>query len=195
MKAYCINLDERTDRWEQVQSQIELLGLKVERFSAIKKKRGHDGCILSHIALWDRLKDQDTFMIIEDDIKVRVDNPKEILNKAMSQLPDDWDMLYLGATLNQPPERISENLVRIKQAWTTHAIIYNNQNGVVDAILEEMDDFKVDVVLANSIQHKFKCFMTFPMICTQTEGFSNIINKHTTYQAITDRYDKYTKGI
>lgn len=192
MKAHCINLKERTDRWEQVQSQFELLGLEVERFDAIKRKRGHDGCILSHMALWKQLKDEGVFMIVEDDLKVIVDNPKEILSKAMSQLPKDWDMLYLGATLNQQPERISENLVKIEKAWTTHAIIYNNQNGVVDAIINKMDMYKVDVVLADVIQKEFNCFMTYPMICSQAEGFSNIVNKYTDYHAITDRYKKYT---
>lgn len=192
MKAYCINLKERTDRWEKVQSQFELLGLQVERFDAVKRKRGHDGCILSHMSLWKKLKSKGIFMIVEDDLKVVVDNPKEILEKAMSQLPDDWDMLYLGATLNQKPERYSENLVRIEKAWTTHAIIYNNQNGVVDAIIDKMDMYKVDVVLADVIQKEFKCFMTYPMICSQAEGFSNIVNKYTDYHAIMDRYKKYT---
>lgn len=192
-KAYCINLKERTDRWENVQKQFPLLGLQVERFDAIKRKRGHDGCILSHLALWNDLKDQGEFMIIEDDIKVIVENPKEILDKSISQLPEDWDMLYLGATLNESPERYSENLVRIKKAWTTHAIMYNNQNGVVDAIIKNMDMYKVDVVLADVIQPNFNCFMTYPMICSQAEGYSNVVNRFTDYHAITDRYNKYVK--
>ena len=41
-KIFCINLDSRPDRWEQVQKEFDKVGIldRVERFSAlIKKKR------------------------------------------------------------------------------------------------------------------------------------------------------------
>ena len=37
-QVYCINLDERKDRWEEFQNQIDLLGMrdKLVRISALK---------------------------------------------------------------------------------------------------------------------------------------------------------------
>jgi len=47
----------------------------------------------------------------------------------INQLPDDWDMLYLGANVKPtpdfiPPQRVGKNVFRIFNAYTTHAIIY-----------------------------------------------------------------------
>ena len=58
-KIFCINLDERTDRWEKCLNKFSLLGIedKVERLSAVNlshlterdpKIRGRAGCVLSH---------------------------------------------------------------------------------------------------------------------------------------------------
>ena len=110
--------------------------------------------------------------------------------RFLADVPDDWDMLYLGATLNEPLKQVSPNLFRIKKGWTTHGIIYNNQNGVVAFILDGMDAFKVDVFIADVVQEKFNCYMCYPMVATQRPGRSDIINKHTDYHAITDRYKK-----
>jgi hypothetical protein len=47
----------------------------------------------------------------------------------INQLPDDWDILYLGANVKPtpdfiPPKRVGKNVFRIFNAYTTHAIIY-----------------------------------------------------------------------
>ncbi len=49
-KIYCINLDERQDRWVSAKKEFELIGVSnYERFSAIKNDIGHIGCRDSHI--------------------------------------------------------------------------------------------------------------------------------------------------
>jgi len=191
MKAYCINLDSRPDKWEWVQEEAEKLGLELERFSGIKRRKGHDGCKLSHMTLLRQLRDQGEFMIIEDDMEVCADDPINLMNEAYSQLPGDWDMFYLGATLNQRLDRYSENLYRLKNAWATQAIIYNNQNGVVDYILENHNEPKYSVFLGRKVQDRFKCYITYPMIATQHAGYSDILRHHVDYGVIKKRYKKY----
>lgn len=190
--VYCINLSERPDRWSEVQEEVKKVGLKILRYPAIKHSRGHTGCILSHMALWQEAKELGIWMTIEDDV-LFLPEARENLEQAYSQLPDDWDMLYLGATLNEPIYKVSPNLLRLKHGWTTHGIIYNNQHGVVDTILELMDMHKVDVVLADLIQPIFNCYMCYPMVATQRPGHSDIVNHYTDYKAIMDRYNKYVK--
>ena len=194
IKTFCINLDDRPDRWEEVQEEIKVLGIEMERFPAIKHERGHTGCIQSHIALWKKAKDLGVWMTIEDDI-LFLPFARTHLEKAIDQLPPYWDMLYLGATLNRHLARVNHNLLRIKKGWTTHGIIYNNQNGVVDFILDGMDEFKVDVFIADIVQEQFNCYMCYPMVATQRPGHSDIVNKYTDYHAITDRYKKYVTDI
>ena len=192
MKAYCINLDHRKDKWKYVQTQAPLLDLELERFPGLmNRKSGHDGCRMSHMALLEKLKDQDEFMIIEDDMEICTAYPIDVFNKSYSQLPADWDMFYLGATLNEDLIRYSENLYRLKYAWATQAIIYNNQNGVVDYILENHNEPKFSVFLAKVIQEKFNCYISYPMIATQHAGRSDILRKYVSYKVIMDRYKKH----
>ena len=191
--TYCINLDHRTDKWEQVQEEAKKLGVKLIRFSGFKERVGHDGCRKSHLAILNQLKNEPMFMLTEDDFKVIVDDPIELVKKAVSQLPSDWDMLYLGATLNQPLDRYSENLYRIKKAWATHALIYNNQNGVVEYILQNHNTKKFSVFLCDDVQFKFNCFITYPMAATQRAGHSDILRHYVDYKVIEQRYKKYVR--
>ena len=192
IKVFCINLDGRPERWAEVQEEVKVIGVEIERFPAIKHRPGHVGCRLSHEALWEKAKPLGVWMVIEDDI-LFLPGAKETLEAAIEQLPADWDMLYLGATLNQPLDRISDNLLRLKRGWTTHGIMYNNQNGVVDYILKVKYDWKIDVLLADEVQAKFNCYMCFPMVATQRPGWSDIVDHHTEYNEITNRYKKYTR--
>ena len=190
MKAYCINLKERADRWAQVQADLDKLKIPVECFEAVWDVIGHQGCINSHVKLLGEVKEQGVFMVLEDDIKVIAD--LFYLEKATKQLPDDWDMLYLGATLMRPLERYSDNLFKLQAGMTTHAIIYNNQNGVCDYIIEHMNGGHVDVFMMQ-VQKLFNCFITYPMIMTQFPGDSDTTGNWTDYEEIERTYNKYTK--
>ncbi len=190
MKAYCINLKERADRWAQVQADLAKLQIPVERFEAIWDVVGHQGCIKSHVQLIRQVKHEGLFMILEDDIKLIGSMPD--LFKALAQLPPDWDMLYLGATLMRPLVRYSPNLFRLQSGMTTHAIIYNNQNRVCEYIIEHMNGAHVDVFMMQ-VQKLFNCYITYPMIMTQFPGDSDTTGDWTDYEEIERTYNKYTK--
>ena len=188
MNTYCINLKQRKAKWNRVQLECAKLDLNVTRFEAIFNTSGHDGCFQSHTTLLSQIE-EDMFMVIEDDIKVL--EPLETLNKAISQLPDDWDMLYLGAQLSKKIERHSENLFRLKGALLTHAVIYNNQNGVVDYIADHARGI-IDVYLRDVVQELFNCYITYPAICSQADGFSDTIRWWKRYDNVDRWYKKYT---
>lgn len=189
MKTYCINLKNRKSKWIRVQPEAKKLNLEPIRFEAILNTNGHMGCMMSHTKLLEEIK-EDIFMIIEDDIKVL--GTREDMNKAIGQLPDDWDMLYLGAALKRPAERFSDNLFRVKGAKANHAIMYNNQNGVVDYILEHRY-IPIDNFYAEKVQENFNCFITYPLICTQAPGISDTLRWFSNYVFIEDDYKLYTK--
>jgi len=121
---YCVNLDERTDRWDHALAQFEKLGIsdRVERFSAIKPthdnrwdrdvpwkvrgrypKIGAVGCAESHKAIIQLAKDGElkNVLVLEDDFMV-CDNWRENLECALVDLDEfDWDLFYLGYHLRK----------------------------------------------------------------------------------------------
>ena len=191
MKTYCINLDSRPRKWRRVQKEAHKINANLIRFPGIPG--GHIGCTRSHLRiLADNCYDE-IFMIIEDDMKIIVKNPMQVIDKALRQLPANWDLLYLGATLSEPIKRYSDNLFVLKRALAAHAIIYNNQNGVVDYIVKNHPGPIMDLFYREDVQERFNCFITYPMVATQRAGMSDTISKYNSYKAIKRLYDKYTK--
>lgn len=194
MKAYVVNLDERTDRMEEFNKNE--FPFDVERFSAIKTVSGGEGCTLSHFKL---LKEQREFpfVVFEDDCKML--KPWSFVEDAMKQLPEDWDALWLGATLDAPLERYSENLFRLKKAYCTHAIIYNSRE-LIDYTLANYPTAKckrtIDVFYYLYVQEKFNCFITYPVTTKQFGGLSNVMGRHwddSDDRWIQQCYDKFMK--
>lgn len=116
-KTYVINLDRRTDRLEKFRKMAETICLEYDRFPAIdgsslipnqqlqrifenndyNMREGMVGCALSHIKLWIELVNSscDFFCIFEDDIEF-VSEFNEKLQVVYRDLPDGWDLCYLG---------------------------------------------------------------------------------------------------
>lgn len=105
MKAYCINLDRRADRFEYMERQFSALGMTVERISAVDGSRaevaaaasltqpmtsgqpislGAYGCFQSHREVWRRIvaSGEPYGLVMEDDL---------LLAEGFSfYLDDDW---------------------------------------------------------------------------------------------------------
>lgn len=137
---YCINLDERTDRWDHSCEQFEKLGIRerVERFSAIRPcydsrwdrktpwgagkrkypRLGAVGCAESHKEII-RLSMEQNFknvLVFEDDFDV-CDGWDKNLKSALRDLENlPWDLFYLGYHLHKAGNMIRpdwKNLSRI----------------------------------------------------------------------------------
>ena len=194
MKTYiaCINLYERPDRLKHFHSEIKKISF-IKEYELFQSKRiipGWLGCKQSYLNIFNRYKNFETFGILEDDVMFLLDAEKN-LYKAFLQLPGDWDMLYLGGYPMEPVERYSENLFIARIVLTTHAILYNTQNGIVDFILNEQDTFnKIDVFFSRFIQEKFNCFICYPMVATQWENPSDIC-QNSDYSFIEQQYNRF----
>ncbi len=199
MIAYCINLQDRPDKWEQVQPELGKLNINVLRWNATKLNPGYDGCRESHLALLEHARytyPDELIMVLEDDVEFVTQFPWHDIKQCLEEVPHSWDVLYLGATLNQPLERWSSHLFRLKKGWTTHAMIFNNQNGVIDFILENRGgEHKIDVFYANVLQENFKCFISYPLIANQRNGYSDILKQNVRNgDYIRDFYKLHTGG-
>lgn len=191
MKAFVINLDNRSDRLYEFQKNN--LPFEVERFSAIRTNPGWTGCTTSHFSII-RNQTRLPFIIFEDDFIML--QPWHIVEKAISQLPPEWDALWLGATLMKPVKRYSENLFILKEGLCAYGIIYRSWR-IIDYILSNFENYfktsdarkTIDVFYAYDVQEKFNCFVVSPLVAIQSSGYSDIENQDVNYTQISELFN------
>lgn len=170
-KIYCINLDDRTDRWEECKDEFKRVGLTVERFSGISNDFN-----LSQYRCLKKASKHKSSLILEDDV--------EFVNglETLSQLKE-WDVIFLGATLNSPhKEKIYPNWYRYTDGWATQAVGYKKE--MIEWILENFDPkggVIYDEWLRLNVLTKFRCYIASPMICYQRPSFSDLRNRFVDY--------------
>ena len=138
--AYVINLERRTDRYEAFVKNHGDFAKKVKKVKAVDGrnlqltpaiarllrpndffwKKAVAGCALSHLGLWTQLAmepaETESYLIFEDDAR----GTSDWLNKwraNCNDIPEDWDVLYLGGIL--PPNREGFETVKeqVRGAW------------------------------------------------------------------------------
>jgi len=193
MKIAIINLNRRVDRWYVVREHVHDIGLLgAVRFTAFDEKPGWKGCAKSHIAIMEQWKDEDMFLILEDDVEFLEDI--SYVDIALSQLPKDWDALFLGASPQEPHKRYSDNLFKLKNAFCTHAIIWHpREDGAVGYILSHRKDIgKIDIYFRDVIFPNFNCFLTWPLLATQRQTQSDCCSR-SDLGTIVKNYNRYCR--
>jgi GR25 family glycosyltransferase involved in LPS biosynthesis len=196
METFVINRQDRPDRLHDIRIELENQGMNAHHFEAVIDKVGYIGCTRSHLGIMERCRSNNMFLILEDDCEFL--QPKEttdfVIKNALNQLCSDWDALYLGASPQEPQERYSNNLFRLRNAKCTHAILWHNRpNGALQYILEHKHDIgKIDRYLYEVIMPKFQIYATYPMLVTQKQTRSDIAQR-SDCSTILKNYNKYCK--
>jgi GR25 family glycosyltransferase involved in LPS biosynthesis len=188
-KVVCINLDRRPDRWQRIQKELARHGIdSVERFAAIDgdtvekpagwiHTRGAYGCLLSHVEVVKEARQSgaSAVLIFEDDAVLDPDFQNRFTN-FIKEVPDDWDMLYLGALHKDAPVKISEHVVRITKANSTYA--YALKNTVYDAFIR-LNARAEHVLDMNSyeLQERFNCYCFMPNLAWVEAEYSDVQNR------------------
>lgn len=176
-QAILINLDKRQDRLERFDKQAKALGIDYERFQAIESTDPVLGCKLSHVAALMKCKGDSVF-IFEDDA-VFIDNFHEELKKSLAVLPDDWDMVYLGAHILQT-QVVNDRWRRSTECSSTHA--YLVRASAIPRLVETAIAHKGHVDVAYSTLHKdLKAYIARPTLVSQEPGFSDIQKVEVNY--------------
>lgn len=222
-KVYCINLDERKDRWDSFQKQIDLLGMrdKLVRISALKPRpnyflpnqlrSGQMGCTLSHIKmLGHALKNaKGNVLVLEDDILVNQDT-SELMKEYIDSLPQDWGICYFGG---QP--RIKLSLYKQNQKYKifnakdiegsyayaiNYNVIYDLFNHCMSCLIDDGMRINGNIKVAGiydytlySFANKTKSFISYPLIVNPAPGISSITGKNMTDKEYQQFIDKYWK--
>jgi GR25 family glycosyltransferase involved in LPS biosynthesis len=148
--VYLINMDKDTDRLKKVKKECDIVDIKFERFPGIKitdisknildkyipeeiQKYGSNGmigCGISHLFIWKDaiIKYYKNILVLEDDVYF-TDDFNEYLKNVMEELPEDYDILYLGYkdTVCKAPKDSSFNYIyKPYFPLLTHAMIISN---------------------------------------------------------------------
>jgi GR25 family glycosyltransferase involved in LPS biosynthesis len=187
IQIYAINLKTRPDRLYHItQEVLKIKNNKIKIVEAIIDTNPESGCFKSHqkaIKLA-QLNNLERVLILEDDA-VFTDNAQFILKQSLEQLSLlQWDMLFLGANLQAPAYRVSNNLIKLTRSWCAHAYIVHNS--FYSTILKLPDTYPIDVHYANLMLNN-NIYLCNPLIAYQLPSHSNIQNGFRDYNEAIDR--------
>lgn len=141
-KSFCINLDRRNDRWDEVQPIFIRENIEVERFSAcdgskefnLPKTEGGPasnaelGGAKSHMDVIVKAKELGlkNVLVFEDDVDL-IPNINEEFDKIMNQIPNNWDMIYFGGNHVGGLLQITPNIFRAGRTYALQMYAVNEK--------------------------------------------------------------------
>ena len=202
--AFYINLINRTDRKSYIERELEKVGIKAERFNAIKLQNGAIGCSMSHLKILQTAKQNgwDHVLICEDDIQFL--EPAVFVNQMNSFLKNhtkDWDVVLLAGNNMPPYNKIDNTCVQVFHCQTTTGymvkshyfdiLINNYKEGIKKLIAEPQKHifFAIDKYWIQ-LQQSGKWYLIIPLTVVQKVDYSDIEKRMTNYKKVMTDLDK-----
>ncbi len=194
--AFYINLEHRQDRKKYVENELSKIGIKAERFNAIKMDNGAIGCSMSHLKiLQNAFKNKlDHVLIVEDDItflnvETFTNNFNAFLQKNKS---DSWDIILLAGNNMPPYLRIDDTCIQVTRCQTTTGYLVNGH--YIQKLMEHIKMGLHNLIkypqhhtlyaidkFWQQLQKTDKWFLITPPTVVQKEDYSDIEQKITNY--------------
>lgn len=192
-KVVYINLDSRTDRKEQIENELNKIGItNYERFPAVKHDIPQVGCILSHLNVLKnaREKQYKNILILEDDFEFIVS--KEEFWKQIEAIKDvDYDVIMLSYNLINS-EEFNDTLFKVIDAHTTSGYLVNSRmydsliNNYEEAakILSETKDYSLHALdqYWKRLQPQHKWYGFKVRIGKQRPSYSDLVGADVDYK-------------
>lgn len=175
-KVMLINMERRTDRMEQAQAQADRFGFRFQRFEGHDMPGwGNNGCTASHRGVLELIAHHrwQRTLILEDDFLIIYENFNERFFQMLPEVPEDWDMLYLGAGYAEVPQaRVSKHVIRAGHLKTTssYAVTYKQARKMAPHIagIGPIDE------LYAQFNRNDNTYIFDPRLIVQREGYSDI---------------------
>ena len=207
--AYVINLDERNDRWNQIQESFKDSNISLVRISAVKHKIGHIGCGLSFMKIVRLAKEKKlkTVLIFEDDNKPldNFDQRWSTIKNWLDNNLDKWEVFNGGARFENWDSIINEEIpescknIKLVNNINNEEYLFRNDttvstnwiyinSSVYDKVLkwETKIDYKNFNLFTEAIDRyitnseKFNVKFCLPLLGLQQNGLSDT-NDNTTH--------------
>lgn len=192
-----INLDHRTDRRAEIESECRQLRVPAEkliRFAAIAHVHGIVGCGQSHLAVLRRARDEGwpNVMILEDDFLAALDSDGEPRLQRFFREVAEYDVLLLACNLLSAAPHGTGGVDRTLEAQTTSgyvvherfydALIANFEQGLAQLTQapHQHGQFGLDMYW-KLLQPSAQWFHAAPAMGTQRASFSDIEQRHVDY--------------
>ena len=198
-----INLESRPDRKAHVEEQLNVLGIKCERFKAIKLPNGALGCSMSHLKCLEMAKQNGWphVLIVEDDILFT--NPEIFVNQLNYFLSrhDTFDVVLIAGNNVPPYIQVDDSCVKVKKCQTTtgylvqahyfDTLIQNYREGIKNLIKHPDSHrfFAIDKYWFK-LQETGNWYLIVPLTVIQREDYSDIEKKNTNYGRLMLDLDK-----
>lgn len=196
-KIYCINLDRRTDRWQESSDLFRRFGITVERVSGIEDEIPWNGLRMTVIGIFKQAIEEnaDTILIFEDDVDWS-DDFNERFEQCWNVLPDDWDMFYFSAAHQYWPPKYNELLFRLTWSTAAHAIGFKRK--CFEEVLHDLENNMdaIDVIYSR-LQPRLNAYCCIDPIAWQRRSYSDIEGQEKWYPYLKDIgfYSKYMSGL
>lgn len=189
-RIVCLTADE--NEWVKAEAEFQRVGLMgVQRFKALPDVGPHQSFNRSTrqilIDFWE--SGSQRLLFLEEDVEFV---GLQHLEKALSELPADFDTCYLGGNISEEsftkPEKYSAHLCKVFHCWTTHAVAYNRN--IIPFILENQPGFS-EQMYDNWISTRLSemnAFIVNPMVAVQRGRVSSIWGNYCDYS------EKFTKS-
>lgn len=196
-QVFLINLPHRHDRLMLSMAELKKHEIQFERFEAIPHMDGRQGLYETMMAVFklSLKRGYKKILVFEDDV-VFLTDPAPVMDKVIEQIPNHWDLLYLGCNPTIPfKKKWSENILRNERSFSTHSVGYSMYS--MRRLLLEPVVLPYDVMLADSLQKDGLSFCVNPMLCSQKPGYSNIENRYVKHYAdfLENRFAEQIKNI
>lgn len=199
-KVICINLAERKDKRERMESRFSRLGITTEWFTAVqygfipkilnpivdskvgnfnKNQPFEIGAALSHYHVIKQALAEgcEKIFVFEDDAKFHFDFNNKF-NSYMNILPENWDILLLYSfmyQLNPENTRINSKWIRSFNSWSLMS--YGINKKAMQAYIKSQDNFftisdRVTYEMQNN--NEFNIYSAVPTLCIPEPNSSNI---------------------
>lgn len=183
-----INLENRTDRRQQVETELLKVfpSEKIVRFNAIKHERGGIGCSMSHIGALEMAIENKwkNVLIVEDDLQWNdFEKGCDILSSLVKKRYDAIVLSGHEVSYNKQTYKLFNCCARTAYLVQNHyyeTLLNNFKEGLARLQTNLMSQYRGDRYW-NRIQVRDNWYIVIPAVCIQRPSFSDIENRIVDY--------------
>jgi len=181
---YCISLMGSIDRREKISEEFRKVGIydRVNFILGMPSDTPAYDCDKTHAyCLREALENNcENALIFEDDAYWIRDDTLEVLAKSIQDLPDDWDLFYLGGSVFTPAKKVTGHLARMNMV--SSLVSYSVNRHFFEKVSNSITpDDPLDNVIARKIMPFSNSYLAVPPLTCQRPSWSNVQKRDVDY--------------